>query len=42
MKYTDLLPYAQAWQQQHGGKRYDEIVALQPLAERRQRGRLLR
>lgn len=30
MKYTDLLPYAQAWQQQHGGKRYDEIVALQP------------
>lgn len=30
MNYWDVLPYARKWQEQHGGKRYDSIVELQP------------
>lgn len=30
MYYTDLLPFAQAWQQQHGGKKYTDVVELHP------------
>lgn len=29
MYYDELLPFAQAWQQQHGGKRYTDLVELQ-------------
>jgi TonB-linked SusC/RagA family outer membrane protein len=29
MQYADLLPYAQAWQEQHGGKRYTSYRELQ-------------
>jgi TonB-linked SusC/RagA family outer membrane protein len=28
MQYEDLLPYAQAWQEQHGGKKYDSYREL--------------
>ena len=30
MYYTDLLPFAQLWRQQHGGKQYTGLVNLQP------------
>ncbi|MDE6486378.1 MAG: TonB-dependent receptor [Muribaculaceae bacterium] len=30
MYYADILPYLETWQQQHGGKRYDSYVQLQP------------
>lgn len=30
MFYTDLLPFAEAWSQQHGGKPYDSLVELHP------------
>ncbi len=30
MYYQDVLPYAIAWQQQHGGKKYTDIVELKP------------
>ena len=30
MNYWDVLPYAKAWQQQHGGKKYTDAVELQP------------
>lgn len=30
MTYADLLPYAEAWQKQHGGKPYTDNVELQP------------
>lgn len=29
MYYSELLPFAQAWQQQHGGKQYTSLVELQ-------------
>jgi TonB-linked SusC/RagA family outer membrane protein len=28
MQYEDILPYAQAWQEQHGGKKYDSYREL--------------
>lgn len=30
MYYADLLPFAEAWAQQHGGKQYTSYVELQP------------
>ena len=30
MYYDELLPFAQAWQQQHGGKQYNNLVELHP------------
>ena len=30
MYYTDLLPYAKLWQQQHNGKKYTSMVELKP------------
>ncbi len=30
MYYDELLPFAEAWQQQHGGKKYTSYVELQP------------
>ena len=30
MYYDELLPFAQAWQQQHGGKQYTDLVQLRP------------
>ena len=30
MYYDDLLPFAQKWQEQHGGKAYNSLVNLQP------------
>ncbi|MDO4319744.1 MAG: TonB-dependent receptor [Bacteroidales bacterium] len=30
MAYSELLPYAQAWQEQHGGKPYTDNVELHP------------
>ena len=30
MYYTDLLPYAELWAQQHGGKKYTSMVELKP------------
>lgn len=30
MYYTDILPFAQAWAEQHNGKRYTGIVELHP------------
>lgn len=33
MYYADLLPFAEAWQQQHGGKKYTDIVELHPFQD---------
>lgn len=30
MNYWDVIPYAEKWQQQHGGKPYTSVVELQP------------
>lgn len=30
MFYTDLLPFAEAWNRQHGGKPYESLVELHP------------
>ena len=30
MNYWDVLPYAEKWQEQHGGKPYTSVVELQP------------
>lgn len=33
MYYTDLLPFAEAWSQQHGGKPYSSLVELHPFQD---------
>ncbi len=33
MYYEEILPYLETWAQQHGGKRYDSFVQLQPYVD---------
>ena len=30
MNYWDVLPFAEKWQEQHGGKPYTSVVELRP------------